>query len=414
MDTSTNEAVFAAVGIALGLILGWVLGYRSAHGEAERMRAARDKERAEAERTVADLRRELLDAHARAQEQGDALQLIPGLLSEMFHAVNRRTIAPIALNLIEQLLRPDQVAIFMTRPSQKKLVLLVGSGLPHTVSPGAQVEYGEGRIGYVAQHKVPMDEADFRTAPGVRGAEVFQVRKQLEAAGLRHLRADIAAPIVDRDTVFGVVSLGGVRAARGHEKKLLAVLAELIGVAISHSTRLRAVEESSNLDGLTGVYNRAHLELRLQEELREAERVGRPMTLVVLDLDHLEHYNLTNSNLDGDEVIKQVARLLKEAVRENDVVARMGGGEFVVLYPGAPKVTALRLAEGVRRTVESYPFNHRAHQPLGVVTVSGGVACYPDDSRTGPTLLQAASEALFEAKSDGRNRVLPASPNYLA
>ena len=414
LEIGLNSVVPVLVGLLVGLAIGFFLGHRASGYEAQRMRGARDHERAEAEKTVAGLRRELTDTLGKMKEQGDALQLIPGLLSEMFHASSRRTIGPIALKLIEQLLRPEQAAIFMTRPSQKKLVLLLGTGLPHSVAPGAQIEYGEGRVGYVAQNKVPMDEADFRSAPGVRSAEVFQVRRQLEATGLKNLRVDVAAPIADRDTVFGVVSLAGVRSGRGHEKKLVTMVAELIGVALSHATRLRAVEESTNLDGLSGVYNRSHLELRLQEELREAERVGHPVSLLLIDVDHLEHYNLTNSNLDGDEVIKQVARLLKDAGRENDVVARMGGGEFVVLYPGAPKETALRLAEALRKTVESYPFPHRAHQPLGTVTLSGGVATYPEDSRAGTTLLQAASEALFEAKADGRNRVLPAGPTYLA
>ena len=107
-------------------------------------------------------------------------------------------------------------------------------------------------------------------------------------------------------------------------------------------------------------------------------------------------------------------KLFSKHVRLIMTAARMGGGEFVVLYPGAPKATALRLAEALRKTVEAYPFPHRAHQPLGAVTLSGGVAAYPEDSRTGTTLLQAASEALFEAKADGRNRVLAASPSYLA
>ncbi len=408
-----NVAVYAAVGTALGLGLGWLLGHRTARGEATRMRQARDAERALSEKAVAELRGQLAELREHTNERGDALQFIPGLLNAMFHASSPRTVGPIALKLVEHLFRPTQAAVFAARPGDRTLVLVAGTGLPPPLGPGDLVAFGEGRVGYVAEHGTAMDEADFRAA-GVITGEMLQARRRIDTPGVKHLRVEVAAPIAAQNTLFGVVCLAGAFAARGREKKRLATLAELIGIALFNATRVRAIEESATRDGLTGVHNHAHLAFRLEEELREAERAKRPLSVVSLDLDHLGQYNLTNSNLQGDHVIKHVARLLRDAVRENDVVARVGGGEFVVLYPGADKATSLRLADGVRETVQNYPFEHRAQQPLGVVTVSLGVASYPEDSRTGTNLLQAAKEALAQAKTDGRNRIVPARPNYLA
>ena len=408
-----NVVEIAAIGTALGFGLGWLLGHRAARGEAAQMRRVRDSERALSEKTVAELHDEVALLREQTNDHGDALQFIPGLLNALFHASSPRTVGPIALKLVEHLFRPTQAAVFAARPGDKTLVLVAGTGLPPPLAPGDLVAFGEGRVGYVAQHRVAMDEADFRSA-GVVTGEMLQSRRRIETPGVKYLRVDAAAPIAARDTLFGVVCVAGAIAARGREKKRLATLGELIGIALFNATRVRAVEESATLDGLTGVHNRAHLAFRLEEELREAERLDHALSVVALDLDHLEQYNLTNSSLQGDHVIKHVARLLKESVRENDVVARVGGGEFVVLYPGADKETSLRMADEVRQTVEKYPFDLRSQQPLGVVTVSLGVASFPEDSRSGVILLQAAKEALTKAKTQGRNRTVPARPNYLA
>jgi diguanylate cyclase (GGDEF)-like protein len=96
------------------------------------------------------------------------------------------------------------------------------------------------------------------------------------------------------------------------------------------------------------------------------------------------------------------------------MVARVGGEEFVVVYRGAGKQLAMRLAEELRQEVEGYPFPQRAHQPLGAVTISGGVATFPDDATKGDRLVRVADDALYEAKAAGRNRVLSGEPHLQA
>jgi diguanylate cyclase (GGDEF)-like protein len=227
------------------------------------------------------------------------------------------------------------------------------------------------------------------------------------------VRVDAAAPILDGRELLGVLSVGGVRARKGHEKKLLALVAELATVAFTHSTRLRAAEAAESLDGLTGVHNKRHLQEQLQRELDACARDSRELSVLFLDVDHFEHYNRTNGHLAGDDVLRRLAQILKGSVRDTDLVARVGGEEFVIVYVGAGKDVALRLAESVRQSVQAFPFAERGHQPLGAVTISGGVATFPADSKKGETLLRCADHALYEAKAAGRNRVLPAEPNFL-
>jgi diguanylate cyclase (GGDEF)-like protein len=137
------------------------------------------------------------------------------------------------------------------------------------------------------------------------------------------------------------------------------------------------------------------------------------LSLLLLDIDHFKNYNDTSGHPEGDAVLKAVGQILRGSVREDDVAARYGGEEFVVVYPGASKAQALALAENLRHAVESHPFAHGARQPCGRVTLSGGVATFPDDSRSGADLVQCADQALYAAKDAGRNRIVAARPNYL-
>jgi diguanylate cyclase (GGDEF)-like protein len=142
--------------------------------------------------------------------------------------------------------------------------------------------------------------------------------------------------------------------------------------------------------------------------LKRAPEEKSPLGLLLLDIDHFKNYNDTNGHLAGAEALKTVALLLKRSVREDDLVARYGGEEFVILYVGASKSLACRLAQGVRRAVEAYEFPGGDRQPLGALTISGGVAGFPDDAADAVSLLRAADAALYEAKAAGRNKIISA------
>jgi diguanylate cyclase (GGDEF)-like protein len=379
-------------------------GGRAALDEALKLR---DRERTEGERAMARLARQLEEAEHRGKEQAEMFQLLPDLVRQMFAATGRRGVGPLALKLVEQLFHPAQSAIFMARPAQKRLAMVDGHGLPPTLPPSYEVEYGQGRIGYVAENRLTMDDADFKNATAL-------VRRHLEATGLRDIIPDVVAPIEeDGGALMGVLCLTGAQTRQGQEKRILKMVADLTAVAITHVTRLRSTEDAAKIDGLTGVYNKREFQRRLGDELHRAEREQHTVSLLILDIDHFKHYNDTNGHLEGDDVLKKVGQILKGSIREDDVAARYGGEEFVILYPGAGKHLALRLAEGLRHAVESYAFPHGPRQPLGALTISGGVATFPEDSRSGVDLIRCADQALYDAKGRGRNRIVSAAPNYL-
>lgn len=403
-----------AFALLVGLFVGLLLAVAWERLAVRRERDLREQERAQADKAVARAKREIDDLVRQNTEYGEVFQFLPDHIRELLTARGPRPVAPLALALIDQLLQPQQAAVFVARPSRRKLALVAGHGLPKSLATGAELDYGHGRVGYAAQARVTLDETDFHTARGEDASKVIGRLQHLEQSGLRGLSVDAAAPILNGLELIGVLAVGGVRRRRSHEKKLLALVAELAAVAFLQSTRLKTAEEAGSLDGLTGALNKRQLAERLARELQEAAHDARAVSVLFFDIDHFQHYNRTNGHLAGDDLLRQLVTLVKAKLRDTDVVARVGGEEFVVVYPGAAKQAAMRLAEDLRGEVERYPFPHRAHQPQGAVTISGGVATFPEDAKSGENLLRCADQASCEAKAAGRNRVFPASTSLTA
>jgi len=166
-------------------------------------------------------------------------------------------------------------------------------------------------------------------------------------------------------------------------------------------------------DALTGLFNRRYLEEALARELRRAERGGSALALLMLDLDHFKRFNDARGHPAGDDLLKRLGALIDARTRREDVACRYGGEEFVLILPGASVETARRRAEELRQAV--FDSNaERASQPLGAVSVSVGVACFPEHGSTPASLLAAADHALYVAKASGRNCVAVCDPALLS
>ncbi len=158
-------------------------------------------------------------------------------------------------------------------------------------------------------------------------------------------------------------------------------------------------------DPLTDLYNRRYLLESLTRELQRADRSRTPVGLILVDLDHFKSINDTYGHLAGDEVLRQVARFLERHVRGGDIVCRYGGEEFVVILPGGSLADTQRRADGIRHQVKALRMTYRESQ-IGPLTVSLGVAVFPDHGRSEDTLLAAADRALYRAKIEGRDRAV--------
>jgi diguanylate cyclase (GGDEF)-like protein len=162
-------------------------------------------------------------------------------------------------------------------------------------------------------------------------------------------------------------------------------------------------------DGLTGLYNHRHFHERLALEVERSQRNGLPLSLFMIDVDHFKHYNDQHGHPAGDEVLRQLARLLGDGRRANDVVARYGGEEFAIVLVDTAKFAAAKLAERLRERIADHSFPQGDAQPDGRMTISIGVATCPDDATDPESLVRAADAALYAAKHAGRDRVVLAT-----
>ena len=164
-------------------------------------------------------------------------------------------------------------------------------------------------------------------------------------------------------------------------------------------------------DGLTGLYNHRHFHERLVLEVERSARNGLPLSLLLIDVDHFKHYNDNHGHPAGDELLRQLARIMGDGRRANDFVARYGGEEFAIVLVDTPKLTAAKVAERLRERVAGYPFEHSASQPGGHLAISLGVASFPDDAADPEALVRVADSALYRAKDNGRDCVALATPS---
>lgn len=222
--------------------------------------------------------------------------------------------------------------------------------------------------------------------------------------GLR-TSACLAAPLKVRDMIHGVlVAVNRLDASPFVDRHLrvLSLLANQTAIAIENGKLFRRAEQLAVTDDLTQVYNYRFLKMALRREVKRAARFSQKFSLLMIDVDNLKRYNDQNGHLRGSEVLRQVAQILVREARSIDLVAKYGGDEFVAILPQTTREGACVLADRVKCAVESAAF------PLvapGVITVSLGVATYPENGITAGELLESADIALYAAKQSGKNRV---------
>ncbi|MCX5789071.1 MAG: diguanylate cyclase [Elusimicrobia bacterium] len=286
-------------------------------------------------------------------------------------------------------------SILLLDEAQTHLQVKVVRGLSESSYRFLRIPVGEGIAGEVARTGQPLivnaGSADprFKSFP----ESVDNERKILSL---------LCVPLRMEDKTLGcinVVNKTGGGEFNQDDAKLLTVLASQAAVTLN---KARLYEESIT-DGLTKLFIRRYFQIRLEEELKRAKRYGSRITLIMLDLDHFKALNDSCGHQQGDLVLRRTAELMRESIRESlDVPCRYGGEEFVIIMPETERPGALAVAERLRARIEAEEFSG---QPAPVrITVSLGMAQYPDDADDAAALIKRADTALYYAKEHGRNR----------
>ena len=250
----------------------------------------------------------------------------------------------------------------------------------------------EGVVGFAASTGNPMNVPDVTKFP-------------LYIPGFKEARSELAVPIKYHDKVLGVLDVESekVNAFDERDENLLELFASEISVALINAQLYEKLESLAITDGLTELYNyRAFME-NLNREIRRANRLNHKLALLFADLDFFKKYNDTFGHPQGDKVLKLFAETIRENIRkEVDFPARYGGEEFTIILPETGVEEAKNVAERIR---ESFA-GKSEKELLRQVTVSFGIAIFPENGKDAETLLKSADEALYMAKSQGRNRCI--------
>jgi diguanylate cyclase (GGDEF)-like protein len=212
---------------------------------------------------------------------------------------------------------------------------------------------------------------------------------------------DVCFPLMVGDQVVGGIVVRNEPVMSAQERLAISAAAALVAVASRNANLLHDARQSGAHDGLTGCFTRAHGLEVLQGELRRARRSGRPVSLIMFDLDGFKEINDREGHLQGDAVLASVGTQLNQILRSTDVRCRYGGDEFLLILPDTPILGAQQVADGLRREIAKMP---RDSERRVFVTASLGVAAAQPGELDPLALIARADEALYRAKRSGRNR----------
>jgi len=356
--------------VLLLLALTWVLARRSA---ARTARAQVTDVVSELTTRVDELAADLLRALERAEREGERSRF----LGELSATIDIDDLLSRIVQASTALADVDAAVVILERDEQERIVVAEG---------------------------MPIDEARRQAFSGSPDAEAHSLAvtyRYPEDAGEGKLRAALALPLDGEEGPLGFLAVY----SRSETELASSELDELVAraaPAIENALRFREARRLADLDALTGLHNRRYFHETLAREVARAQRYGRRLALVVVDLDDFKSINEKIGHLAGDGVLAEAAERIRSVVRGSDIACRVGGDEFAVILPESGIGQADQLYRRIQAAVTARPIGHvpRLDLSAGVAELSDG-----DD---GTTIFERADEALYRAKDAGKSRAYPA------
>lgn len=405
-------AFFLGLAITAGILVPILLRLRSTVGEARFEKSNVGQQIAQLKRAQAALEEDL-------KFLTQFLKDYPRLARELYSGLTERQIPATLLNIVQRSLDPQHVAVLVRRSDGKgdkgktpRLVVAAAYPDGAAVRVGSEVALETGEIGYAAESQMVLNRQDLKAETAAS-----RIKPGPPLAGMPE--PDLIAPLVFDQETLGVIVMTKPRKS-GDPKAALRLVSQTGAQVLHTAAQVSRMKTTAEMDGLTRIYNKKHLEQTLNELIYRAAcaaydqrgagqgAAGQVLSVFLFDIDNFKNYNDTNGHLAGDKLLQQLAGLVNEAVRKDDIFGRFGGEEFLLIMPHTSANQALQAAEKIRGLLASHPFAFAEKQPLRIISISGGVAEYPVHGLDAAGLLHAADEALYEAKRSGRNRVLPA------
>lgn len=315
--------------------------------------------------------------------------------------LNLNDLARFIIDKIDQVIACKRVSLMVVE--EDNLVIKAAKGLSDEIIKNSRIKIGEGISGWVAQTGKPLLVENIEIHP------VFHKHPDPKYA----TKSFMSVPFVYQNKVVGLINtIDKITSFNDSSSifdqsdlRFLVTIANYVAIAIENA---KLFEEKSYLaitDHLTKLYNRRYFQEHLETEIKRVKRYPRPLSLIMIDIDHFKRYNDTCGHLMGDAILRTVADSLNNNIREIDIVARYGGEEFCIILPDTEIEGAQALAEKMRKAIEERLFEFEQSQPGGRLTISCGVASFQKSMKEKDDLIKQADQALYAAKHAGRNKV---------
>lgn len=282
-----------------------------------------------------------------------------------------------------------------------ELVIRVAHGLGEDVTSKVRFRLDEGISGKVAKS----GKAVF--VPDVSKEKDFLYYKGFK----KDIGSFLSVPLIVKGEVIGVLNTHKPQknAFKKSDLELFTAVAEHVAVAIEKARLFEKTKEDAARDELTNLYSRRFFFEKLSQEMKRSKRYKRVFSIIMMDIDHFKNYNDLYGHIQGDNALRQTARIMEESLRGEDIAARFGGEEFILLLPEIDKKHAVSAAEKLRKRIVDAKYIGEELLPGGEFTASFGISSYPEDGEEGLQLIDIADKALYLSKSRGRNRVFSSS-----
>lgn len=324
--------------------------------------------------------------HALEQQRARQLQAINAVAQQCTAVLDLEELLARVCQLIQQSFQIEQVSLLLR--DQDDLVLRAHHGkFTPLIQRGTRLSAADSPWSQVLSSSCTLIQNSFQTP--LHGAPLYA-----------ETVSRMSVPLISFGHVLGILLLDSSRSFSESDVQPIESVADICSTAIQNAHYVERVKQLAYLDGLTGIFNRRFFEVRISEEIERAHRHKSGMAVIMADIDQFKHLNDEFGHLLGDEVLRQVSSLFQQQLRKIDVVCRYGGEEFGILLSLTSDPHAFAVAEKLRRAVENWHFPGVPRK----VTISAGVAVFPEQGTTRDALVSAADAGLYAAKQAGRNR----------
>jgi len=353
---------------------------------------------------MGDLKQENRELKTAIKQMKRELSFFGHVSKALTSTLELNKVLDIIMENVQKLVRSEAWSLLLYDEERNDLYVAITKGKQPEGLQGVRIKLEEGVAGWVAQKGRPLIVRD------VLNDKRFLDYVKNNTKGFIP-RSVLCVPITSKKKIIGVLEVLNKKdgiSFTNKDAELLLKLVDQAAIAIERSNLYQKMANLAITDDLTKLFNLRYLYRTLDIEIKRCRRYNSTFSVIFLDLDSFKLVNDRHGHLCGSKTLVEIASILVSALRDVDIIARYGGDEFVIVLPHTPAEMALNIAERIKSDISAYPFLKEDGLSLRV-TASFGVAGYPDHAKDEIELLRLSDQAMYAAKSLGKNRVVLAS-----